>query len=289
MNPTHGIANKEVFVYVEKAPYVSSGLGDHGVIRYDKERDSVMCNECGEWFKGLGMHVRMAHNLSGADYRARHGLRRTTPLCTPSESERLRQRKLRELMIPGRREMAIEQILLVQPRGAQSPRGTWGRNIERRNVQSDCAAQLVSQFMTMRENLGRSPSLEEFAAFRGAARTTTESVIRGAHDKTWNQFQEALGFVPYVVRGDCVVYSTEYLIETLRDFYVSHGRLPRSREGVSGISKSTYRARFGSWREACYRAGFGIVFEQNMARAGRLGRPKNRPKIETEQMHGVGA
>lgn len=59
-----------------------------GELIYDDER--VYCHLCGKGYKQLAFHLR-AHHISPASYRELCGLKRMQPLCSPSESERLRK------------------------------------------------------------------------------------------------------------------------------------------------------------------------------------------------------
>lgn len=36
--------------------------------------EKLECLECGKWFKGLGVHVVQAHDMTAADYKQKHGI-----------------------------------------------------------------------------------------------------------------------------------------------------------------------------------------------------------------------
>ncbi len=95
MNPTHGIADGEVFEYPEKGPYTAAGLGDFGLLRYDESSDKLQCHICGEWYISLGLHVRRTHAGAVGDYKRRFGLKASTALVGLRHSAQKRQVALR--------------------------------------------------------------------------------------------------------------------------------------------------------------------------------------------------
>lgn len=55
----------------------------------------VQCLECGRWFKSLIGHISRIHGMSAEEYRAVHGLARTTALVASSVSEQLHDHGIR--------------------------------------------------------------------------------------------------------------------------------------------------------------------------------------------------
>jgi predicted transcriptional regulator len=53
--------------------------------------DHLVCLECGTWAKQLKRHLRTAHDLSPAQYLAKHGLPDTYPLVSPAYSQKRSQ------------------------------------------------------------------------------------------------------------------------------------------------------------------------------------------------------
>jgi ROS/MUCR transcriptional regulator protein len=82
LNPTHGIASGEVFLYAEKMPYVASGYGDHGILRFNQSVGKLQCHECGDWFPSVAHHIKV-HGLSPGEYKLKHGLTLRTALENP--------------------------------------------------------------------------------------------------------------------------------------------------------------------------------------------------------------
>ena len=54
------------------------GFGRFGVL--DRDEDTVVCHECGKSYRSLVQHLHYTHQMSTADYRARHGLPAGLPL-----------------------------------------------------------------------------------------------------------------------------------------------------------------------------------------------------------------
>ncbi|MDO5082524.1 MAG: MucR family transcriptional regulator [Arachnia propionica] len=55
----------------------------------------VQCLECGRWFRSLIGHISRIHGMTAEEYRAAHGLARTTALVASSVSEQLHAHGIR--------------------------------------------------------------------------------------------------------------------------------------------------------------------------------------------------
>lgn len=66
------------------------GFGRYAALDID-DGGALLCHECGEWKEHLATHARMAHGITAADYRVKHGLGATTKLVGPGPRERMRQ------------------------------------------------------------------------------------------------------------------------------------------------------------------------------------------------------
>jgi hypothetical protein len=66
------------------------GHGRYGVV--DEDDDGLLCSECGWRGRHLGLHAYRAHGLTAAQYKERHGLRRSKGLVADSIRVALRTR-----------------------------------------------------------------------------------------------------------------------------------------------------------------------------------------------------
>ncbi|MBA7698540.1 hypothetical protein ES703_107218 [subsurface metagenome] len=63
--------------------------GDVGIVAYDPIEDRLQCHLCGKWFRGLGVHVVVAHGWSADDYREEFSLNRQQALICEGTREKL--------------------------------------------------------------------------------------------------------------------------------------------------------------------------------------------------------
>lgn len=63
------------------------GLGRYGVV--DEDDDGLLCAECDWRGVHLGLHAYRAHGLTAAEYKQRHGLRRSRGLVAAPTRDRL--------------------------------------------------------------------------------------------------------------------------------------------------------------------------------------------------------
>lgn len=71
-------------------PQRSGALPPRGILVVDDDGERVQCHECGRWFRGLQIHVRV-HGLTAATYKERYDLARGLSLWSPAYQERQRQ------------------------------------------------------------------------------------------------------------------------------------------------------------------------------------------------------
>jgi hypothetical protein len=67
-----------------------TGHGRFGIL--ERTWDGVSCHECGGWYSSLAAHIRLAHDLTAAEYRQRYGLARRQPLVSLAMSEAMSTR-----------------------------------------------------------------------------------------------------------------------------------------------------------------------------------------------------
>ena len=57
-----------------------SGHGVYGVM--ERHETLALCHECGGWYVSVGAHAYAVHDMTAAEYRTEHGLKRTQPLTS---------------------------------------------------------------------------------------------------------------------------------------------------------------------------------------------------------------
>lgn len=269
--PTHGIAAGEIFLYVEKEPYVPSGYGDHGIQRFNEATGQLQCHECGKWFSSVAHHLP-AHGLSTREYKIRHGLALGTALENPR-------------IVADKSRRAASAALLSDSRfgfkkGHKTEHKTPLRlRFERTNLTGHCQAQIMAKFYSLRDRLGRVPTQREFEKFMRVHISDIQAKFSG---KTWVQFVEFLGFLP---AGKNVItsYSTVGLTEMLRDFYVARRRVPRLTDCKRGSlpSHGTFRKYFGTWEEALASAGLLAEHKRQLSEAAKK---RNAGRLATHSL-----
>jgi len=159
------IIRGHVFDFQEKAPFVTSGQSVLGAVEYDSAIDRVKCHECGDWFTYIsGSHLRSAHKLTNAAYRARHGLNVKSPLCGPNFSAMRRSQR------PA---PTAAQVARLVEAGREHKR-VHGNNLTNRpkheyesaNANGRCQAQTLFRLQVLAAELGRTPTALEMQAAR---------------------------------------------------------------------------------------------------------------------------
>lgn len=124
------------------------GAGVYGVL--DETEEGILCHECGRRFRSLGNHARLAHALTAAEYRDKHGLPRGRALIA---------RDLRDTLGRSTRVHAI-RAAHVDDHPSPSGRGERARRIDRGQAHLQCADRAL-----------RSPAHPRGAPRRPAARS----------------------------------------------------------------------------------------------------------------------
>ncbi len=147
-----------IFDYEEKAPFVLSGKSTLGALEYEPETDRTKCHECGEWARSLAHHVRRAHSLNRKDYNVKHGLRRSSALSG--------MKRRNNHSIASRAMNNIGKATATASAVAQAKRNTGGTRpagpqLEVRNLNARCMAQVTFRLMTLAAQLGHTPTPRE--------------------------------------------------------------------------------------------------------------------------------
>lgn len=137
------------------------GYGRYGVV--DENADGLLCHECGWRGTHLGLHAWRAHAITAAEYRVRHGLRRSKGLIATDLHEKMS-------------EAAAERLpaALVEARDPQRASDV------RRELNLPVSAEAAAERDRRMSKLGRSArkgtvvvceeGAAEFCPLRGAAR-----------------------------------------------------------------------------------------------------------------------
>lgn len=262
--PTHAIAAGKLFLYAEKMPYVSSGFGDHGVVRCNDPEDVLLCNECGTWWRMLGKHVHCHGGMTAREYKLRHGLRLSTPLVAPRLLAEIRDRTLRSghlrpYLAGAAQVKAMNASKLLRDSG--QGRDFLDAHSEQANIKGHCHEQVMASFYSLRDRLGRAPNGKEFHEFSGI---DTSVIRRRFAGKTYNEFVAFCGEIPHT-KSPHTRWSRAALIEILRDYYVKTGRVPTETASRRGElpSYTNFRNYFGSIKEAIRQAGLAKVHAEH--------------------------
>lgn len=94
-------------------PGAVDGHGHYGILERDNE--TVLCHECGQRLKSLGVHLKRIHNMTAAEYRKAHGLAWNQSLMSIQAAQKRSQ-------IARANYPQIEQALVDGGRGAAGQR-----------------------------------------------------------------------------------------------------------------------------------------------------------------------
>jgi hypothetical protein len=228
--------------YKEPFEQLEGGVPGHpkGVVLKDDD-GKVMCAFDGKTFDNLGQHVRHKHGMHAADYKREVGLLQKSALV----SERVRQAQSRGSLLRMRKNPAMP----FKPgwnRGtkvAAKQETRW--TPEFLNKTGTCYQQVLATGRAVLREHGRitSPLMK--------ARGIYETRIV-AYFGTWQKFAELVGAPP--MRR---VFSDAQMLDALRNLATQLGRTPSQsdmrRYGLP--SSDAYRDHFGSFSEACRKAG----------------------------------
>lgn len=246
-----------VFIYKAKAPYTASGKSIQGALEYDPADDTVMCHECGLWFKGLAGHLWSRHQMTAKEYKLRHGLKVTSGLTseetrrkliiTSTNASRSQQKKGIGMFAPAQMAATIR----AQKKARRS--ANYGKRFaiaEYNNLHKLCAKQVLDKIKAAAEAFGRAPKVRELTEY--GVPTSAVRFHFGTH-------AEALRLAGLNGRiGNGQTYSDQQLLEMLRNVVLMKNRLPTRSDARRGLiaHQSTYVRRFGNWETAIKRAGY---------------------------------
>lgn len=255
-----------VMLYNYKEPFMKfeGGHGFEGVLLMDGEKDKIQCHFCGEWFESLAPHLKKEYNMTVHEYKKRVGLSPRTALI----SEKFRQKLIENGQALAKR---MKNLKFRPKRVAEKTKikiretlKEWRR--EQQNSYGTCPEQLISQLRQKYEELGRTPTQDEFSRYQILGKTIG--------------FKRAceLAGIPYRpsyigLDGKPVGYKAriqaDSIIILIRDFLNKEGRLPRPIE-INKSWRGTKLAVFernGGWKSLCKRA---VLSNERFIRISRL-------------------
>ena len=163
MTPTHVLIRGHKFTYAEKAPFMQSGKSVLGALEYDEATDQTKCHECGEWFSGMGNHVK-AHGIKRADYNERHGLRVRSPLSGLSVRQKHRTLATKAFEQGGNlNQVDVEKKNNARVENNKRRAGVTGNTAEYDNERSRCMAQSLFRIQVLAAQTGHTPTSQELA------------------------------------------------------------------------------------------------------------------------------
>ena len=234
----HLLRKGEVVLYDPKE-YLPSGMGIKGAVIFHKPSDKVQCFECGGWLTAINhSHLSRADHGGGltvAEYKVRHGLKKTTALI----SEGLRRR-----------------LVVAADPGTLPFRGYHDQSVSRRTLSAEemndrrtCPVQMLARLKEISEALGgRTPTADEMEA--GHVHYCT---LVARHGSVANAMILA-GLTPRpasIPPGPR--YTAPLLTAMLVNFQNTHGHTPTNSDFRRGLlpTRATFARAFGSWSAAC--------------------------------------
>ena len=237
--------------YKEPLTPVPDGHGFFGTLAQTEDGTKVQCHICGELCYNLGAHVFGKHQIKASEYRKRFQLGRRTPLCSDQATQDYKARAYKRYanMTSDQKAAQIESI----KRAAQKARRVGQpRSLESLNKDGMCPDQLIARIVECSEQIGTSPTYEQFKQhFNGKY---TGAIIRTFG--TWNAAKRQASLAPNK-SGSRVPwnkgasrYTDEMLLEYVRNRKENTGVWPTSSDWRRGFLPDyhIYLQRFGSMR-----------------------------------------
>lgn len=239
-----------VFLFKGDEPYVRQNGFAAGVLI--EKNNKVMCNECEEWFKSIGSHLKKRHSMTSAKYKEKYGFNRKAPLCSASHSRNLREKQLRVMSDPDSRKKAFEALAQGHITQSKNGRKYSKKRMQGLNIRNACPEQMKQRFKLAQAVLGKKIPLNQLRQYDSGLENYG---VR--HFGSWNKFKKSLG-----VEIDTSSYKIEKakLIYALRDYVKRYKSLPwnmttKNAENDFPYSMAPYITRWGSYTRAAFACG----------------------------------
>lgn len=240
---------KEPLKAIEKR----KGYGFYGTLAMTDDKQYVQCHICGHLFENVGGHLRI-HKITAPDYKDRFELSQSTALVSEPVRERLQRQavkifdgKLPEHLVEYNRKVQSGEIKHTLPK-----RRT--KSLEWRNKNGLCPDQVLDKIREHADELGRTPSLDEFQKRFGGKYIGSINFQHGS----WLKAVAKLDMVSAKANKE---YTREDLIEKLQEFHKEHNRIPMTSDFSRGLlpARNTYFHKFGTLNNARIEAGLNAV------------------------------
>jgi hypothetical protein len=138
---------------------VKKGFGFFGVLAEDSEDGKLQCHVCGEWFEQLPTHISRKHKMTGAQYREKYGLFRSTAL--KSKRIRLLQSKvITKLQKEGKMQLGNTNGYGFKKKNKEAGnRKGKAKALESQNRYGVCDLQIMTKIIDLSNKLGKTPTL----------------------------------------------------------------------------------------------------------------------------------
>lgn len=165
---------------------IVGGFGYYGTIAYDKKtKKFTQCFICGNFYAGLGAHVKRTHELAVKDYKMRYGLSVRTSLASPVMKKIYRDSQPNEHRVENL-EIGREQLSHDDRMRASTTR----ISLIERNKRGTCPDQTLEKIYMLREKLHRLPTRREFINEYGHGPIKTIRLLFGSWSEALRQFSE---------------------------------------------------------------------------------------------------
>lgn len=233
------------------AEVLGQGYGYMGTLITDKEKTKLQCHLCGKFFVMLNRHIRL-HNLQAYEYKKIFHLSPTTALIGEAMRERMSEGYLKRQLNGDNARKGLEAYWQEVREGKRPPQ-KHNRSLEWKNKNGSCPEQLLKKIKVLAEELGRTPSSNEFSRLSGSNAHTVRTVYG-----SWGNALRLLGMTEGKP-GFPPRHTEESVLQAIQDFYGIHGRIPRKSDFNRGYvcSTGTIRKLFGTTTKARELAGVG--------------------------------
>lgn len=253
--------------YKEPLTEIKNGFGYYGCLLSSTDGEKVQCAICGGLYGELSKHITPKHGITAREYKEKYGLAYSTALI----SEKIRESRKQTTLVwveKMKRQHGADWRMYLRTMGQKGnlARRTTAQprlTLESKNKRGTCPDQLLDRIIKVKEEIGHTPSKDEFIAATGTQRYVhliykTFGSWTGAVSKAGLRPKPNMGnLTERVGNQQKPYYEDEELLEYLRIFYEQNNKIPTETDCRRGMipPSTTYARRFGSLVIARERAG----------------------------------